>query len=414
IVGCPVRAAVTIPGAATAEAGSIQLSDSSYSATQSSGAVTVTVNRMDGSAGAVSVDYSVASGTAVAGTDFTAANGILEWADGDAASKTFIVDLSTANACSDTRPFSVALSDPWSGAALGAPNSAVVSIQGAQSAAAGTLQLSASSCSVAQGAGAVKVTVNRAGGSNGAVSVAYATSNGTAVAGTDLTAAECTLNWADRETSPKTFSVAISNSAPFTGSRNFKVALSSPSARGRIGSPGTATVTINGSAASPAGIVELSSPTYTASQSAGSVTVSAKRTGGTTGAASVDYGTSDGTAVAGTDYTAVSGTLQWANRDSATQSFSVPLSNTSPFSGTRSFSIRLNNPSGSALGSPSTGSVAISGNAAAAIGSLQLSASSLTVAQSAGTATMTVNRTGGSAGAITVHYATSNGSAVAG
>src|SRR5262249_17976886 len=127
-----------------------------------------------------------------------------------------------------------------------------------------------------------------------------------------------------------------------------------------------------------------------------------------------DYGTSDGTAVAGTDYTAVSGTLQWANGDSATKSFSVPLSNTSLFSGTRSFSIQLNNPSGSALGSPSTGSVAISGNAAAAIGSLQLSASSLTVAQSAGTATMTVNRTGGSAGAITVHYATSNGSAVAG
>src|SRR5262249_37637988 len=149
--------------------------------------------------------------------------------------------------------------------------------------------------------------------------------------------------------------------------------LSTPSARASIGSPGTATVTINGSAASAAGAVELSTSTYMASQATGSVTISVKRTGGTTGAASVSYATSNGTAVSGSDYTAVNGMLNWADGDSASKTFSVPLSTASAFSGTRSFSVKLSSASGASLGSPTTASVAISGAAAAATGSLQLS-----------------------------------------
>jgi YD repeat-containing protein len=65
----------------------------------------------------------------------------------------------------------------------------------------------------------------------------------------------------------------------------------------------------------------------------------------------VDYATADGTALAGTDYTAVSGVLTFAPGASI-QSFNVSLlgTNTNP----RDFTLSLSSPSGATLGSPDT------------------------------------------------------------
>jgi hypothetical protein len=99
----------------------------------------------------------------------------------------------------------------------------------------------------------VTVTVNRTGGSSGAVSVGYATANGTAVSGTDFTAASGTLNWADGDAASKTMSVAISNATPFSGSKSFAVALSSPTGGATLATPSSATVTITGSSSGSGG-----------------------------------------------------------------------------------------------------------------------------------------------------------------
>ena len=93
----------------------------------------------------------------------------------------------------------------------------------------------------------MSVTVNRTGGSSGAISVAYDTANGTATAGADYTASSGTLQWADGDTSSKTFSVAISDTTAYSGSKTFAVALSSPSAGATISSPSSASVSITGS-----------------------------------------------------------------------------------------------------------------------------------------------------------------------
>src|SRR5262249_51841170 len=74
----------------------------------------------------------------------------------------------------------------------------------------GTLQFSSSGYSVNENQGTATVAVTRTGGSDGAVSVNYATSNGTATAGSDYTAAAGTLTFAAGETS-KTFTVPIIN-----------------------------------------------------------------------------------------------------------------------------------------------------------------------------------------------------------
>jgi hypothetical protein len=413
-IGSPGSAAVTISGATCAAGESLQLADTAYTVAQSAGSLTVSVNRAGGSSGAISVAYVTANGTAVAGRDYTASSGTLQWADGDASSKTFSVAISNATPFSISKTFAVELSNA-SGTNLGSPSSANVTISGDASAPVGSLRLAGSSYAVAQSAGSLSVTVNRTGGSSGAISVAYDTANGTAAAGTDYTASSGTLHWAGGDTSSKTFSVAISNTTPYSGSKTFTVALSSPNAGATISSPGSATVTISGDSSPAAGSLSLSASSYAVAQNAGSMTVTVDRTGGSSGAINVEYATANGTAVAGTDYTAASGTLQWTDGDTASKTFSVPVSNATPFAGSKSFTIALSGPGGgAAVSSPFTAIVSITGDASSAVGSLQLSASSYAVAQSAGSLTVTVHRTGGSSGVVSVAYATANDTAVAG
>jgi hypothetical protein len=414
-VSSPSSAVVTITGGKAVARGNLSLGASSFTVAQNVGTLTVSVNRIGGSSGSTSVAYATTSGTAVAGTDFTAASGTLTWADGDSAAKDFSVAVSNAAPYLGSKSFTVALSHPKAGATLGTPSSAKVTINGDEPAPVGTLELAAASSTVAQNAGTLPISVKRVGGSAGPASVAYATTSGTAVAGTDFAPASGTLQWTSGDTAPKSFSVGVNNTTPFSGNKTFTVALSKPSTGAAIGSPGSASVTIAGDAAAPVGSVELTASSFTVSQAVGTASVTVNRTGGSNGAIGVTYQTSNGTAVAGTDFTAATGNVQWASGDTAPKTIAVPVSNATPFSGTKSFTVTLSQPSGGAtLGSPSSAGVAITGDAKAAVGSLQLSTSSVTVNQGSGTATITVNRTGGSSGAIGVAYATSNGTAVAG
>ncbi len=413
-VGSPDSATVSISGDATAAVGTVQLSAASYAVAQNAGNLTVTVTRTDGSSGPASVSYSTSNGSATAGTDYTAASGTLEWADGDAAAKTFTVAISNSSPFSGNKTFSVAISNPSPMVTVGSQANATVTIAGDAAAAAGTFQLSKSSYSVGQGAGTLTVSVSRANGASGAASVSYKSSNGTASAGTDYTAASGTLKWADGDSAAKSFTVAISNSSPFAGNKTFTVALSNPSQLATVSSPGSATVTIAGDASAATGSLMLSASSYTVAQNAGSLTVSVSRAGGSSGAASVAYKTTNGTAVSGTDFTSTSGTLKWADGDSAAKTFSIPVSNASPFSGSKTFTATLSSASGATLGSPTSAAVKINGDAPAAVGNLQLSSSSYSVSQSSGSLTVTVNRTGGSSGAVSVAYDTTNGSAIAG
>ena len=74
----------------------------------------------------------------------------------------------------------------------------------------GSLQFSGATYNASETNAMVTIIVTRTGGSDGAVTVAYATSNGTATAGSDYTATSGTLSFATGETS-KTFNVTVLN-----------------------------------------------------------------------------------------------------------------------------------------------------------------------------------------------------------
>jgi len=125
-----------------------------------------------------------------------------------------------------------------------------------------------------------------------------------------------------------------------------------------------------GGGGTTAATLQLSAPSYTVAQTAGALTVKVNRTAGSSGAASANFSTANGTAVAGTDFTPVSGTLQWANGETATKSFSVPVKAAVPFSGSKTFTVALSNPSpGATVGTPGSASVAIAGTGGTTTGS---------------------------------------------
>ena len=106
----------------------------------------------------------------------------------------------------------------------------------------GTVQFSAATYSVGEGAGQLTVTVTRTGDTAGTSTVHYATSNGTATAGSDYTNTSGDLTFGPTVTS-RTFTVPIIDDSLVEGNETFTVKLTVPTGA-TLGSPSTATVTI--------------------------------------------------------------------------------------------------------------------------------------------------------------------------
>ncbi|MEA2204292.1 MAG: hypothetical protein QOE77_1068 [Blastocatellia bacterium] len=75
-----------------------------------------------------------------------------------------------------------------------------------------------------------------------------------------------------------------------------------------------------------AGSIQFSSASYFSLEDVGNLIITVMRTGGTKGTLSVNYASADGTALAGSDYTAVSGTLVFADGETS-KTFTVPVVN---------------------------------------------------------------------------------------
>ena len=173
-----------------------------------------------------------------------------------------------------------------------------------------SIQFSASAYRVEEEQGQAVITVRRVGSGSGAVSVNYTTgTGGTATAGDDYVPTSGTLNWADGDRSPKTFTVRLGQDAPGEPDETVILTLSSPGGGATLGMPSTATLTIVDSDNTPAS-VSINTATVTEGDS-GTVnaTFTVTLSKATADDVTVEYGTNDDTAVAGTDYQATSGTV---------------------------------------------------------------------------------------------------------
>lgn len=398
----------------TPQPGSVSIAQQAYTVSEAGGSLIVSVSRSGGTSGAVSISYATANGTATAGQDYTTTTGTLSWADGETGARTFSIPLLNDSIFENNETFTVTLSNPTNGLALGNISSATVTVTSDDAQPLpGSVSLAQQAYTVSETGGNLVVSVARSGGSSGAVSVAYATANGTATAGQDYTATSGTLTWADGETGVKTFSIPLLNDTLVESNETFSISLSNPTGGLSLGSPTSATVTVT-SDDQPAvpGVVQFSQASYTVSETGGALVVSVTRTGGATGAASVSYSTGNGTALAGQDYQTTSGVLNWADGASATKTFSIPLINDSFAEGNETFSVTLANPTGGmTLGNPATANITLTSDDPTPL--VAFSAATYQVAEAGGQALVTVVRSGNTAGAVSVAYAAAAGTATA-
>ncbi|MBK7044725.1 MAG: hypothetical protein IPH50_14300 [Rhodanobacteraceae bacterium] len=249
------------------------------------------------------------------------------------------------------------LSNPIGGASSGAPNTAVLTITDDDPPpAAGSLQFAVAASAVAENGATATISVTRTGGSTGAVSIDYASSNGSATAGSDYTATSGTLNWAAGDTTPQTFTVAITDDATDEPDETVNLTLSNPTGGASSGAPNTAVLTITDNDPPPAaGSLQFAVAASAVAENGATATISVTRTGGSTGAVSIDYASSNGSAAAGSDYTAASGTLNWANGDTTPQTFTVTITDDATDEPDETVNLTLSNPIGGASsGAPNT------------------------------------------------------------
>lgn len=108
--------------------------------------------------------------------------------------------------------------------------------------------------------------------------------------------------------------------------------------------------------------VQFSAATTLVDEGAGSVELIVNRVASLAGAASVSYSTSNGTAVAGSDFANSSGTLSWADWDGSSKTITVPIIDDSDGEANETFFVTISSPIGTALGNPMLLTVTITEN----------------------------------------------------
>lgn len=99
------------------------------------------------------------------------------------------------------------------------------------------------------------------------------------------------------------------------------------------------------------------------SEGAGVVELAVQRRNGDDGQVTIDYATRNGTAQAGSDYLATSGTVTFANGESGSRTIEIPLLDDGNSESLEEFTVALSNPGGGAnLGAPSSTRVQIADN----------------------------------------------------
>ncbi len=124
--------------------GTLQFANGNVSAPEAGGALTVTVDRVGGTLGAVTVDYATVAGTATAGTDFAAVGGTLTWAAGDSSPRTFVVPILDDQTFDPNEILTLTLRNATGGAVTGADATVTIADDEAQLDAGGDVTIAAS------------------------------------------------------------------------------------------------------------------------------------------------------------------------------------------------------------------------------------------------------------------------------
>ncbi len=389
----------------------IQFSSATYSVVENAGNAVLTVNLIpNGDASrASSINFTATPISAYAGFDFSPVSGTLTFAPGET-SKTILVPINNDTISEDPETFRVTLNDPSPGSIIGTPGSAIVTIidDDVQS----IVQFSPANYTVSELGGTVTVMVvaSRQGNPNNTLTVQYRTYSGTALEGADYVGTSGTLTFGPGETS-KPITVQILNDNLIESTENFFVALSNPGPGVAVGTAATATVEIADDD-SPSATIGFSAKSFDVDEGAGFANLTVTRSGGLGVSATVNYATSDGTAVAGVNYQATTGSVTFGVGE-VSKVIQIPIIDDATADPTLTFTVTLTSPTGTGfVGGQSTATVNILDNDAT---TFRFNPTDYSIDEGSGSVTLTVEalRVGDPAEVVTVDYATTDGTAAA-
>ncbi len=297
----------------------------------SAGTATLTIRLAGPTDREVTVDYATEDGTALAGLDYSATSGTATIAIGQS-SASVIVPILRNSAVEGGEAFALRLSNA-SGADI-RDNLATITLIDDDG-------FSISDVSLSEGGGSMTFTVTLASALPNAATIDYATSDGTAVAGVDYTASSGTLTFNAGQTT-RTFSVPIAADSLSESTEHFTVTLSNPTGGAEIlrASATGSIIDDDGLAISNATITEGTGGTATASAT---VTLTASAS-----TVTVDWATVDGTARAGSDYTAATGCLTFLPGETS-KTIDITVASDSVWEANETFRIVLGNAAGAQI-----------------------------------------------------------------
>lgn len=288
------------------ESTTVQLTTANLHIDENGGQAQIEVTLSKAAAFPVTVDYAITAGTATADADYSATNGTLTFAAGET-SKSFAITIVDDTLFETSETINLALSNVTPGtASLGIPAASVVTIVDNDS--LPTVAFSTATYNVNENGGNATITAQLSAASSQQVTVQYATSDGTASAGSDYTTASGTLTFAPGETT-KSFTIAVANDALDEEDEVVELALNAPT-NANLGAVAGAVLTIADDDAAPT--VQFESASATAKENVSLVEIVVTLSAPSGKLVTVKYASSNGTATEGSDYAAAIGTLTFA------------------------------------------------------------------------------------------------------
>ena len=387
--------------------------------------LTLTASLSAASSSAVTVNYASKDGGATAGSDYVAANGILTFAPGET-SKTFDIAVNGDTVYENNESFSITLSSA-SGAVFAdhaSSSSTWATIMDDDVSPLPVISLSPSYPSITEGnAGTSNLTMTAtlSAAASSAVTVNYASKDGSATAGSDYVSANGILTFAPGETS-KTFDIAVNGDTVYENNESFSVTLSSASGAifNNFATSISTTATITNDDVSPP-VISLS-PSYPSitegNAGTSNLTLTATLSAAASSAVTVNYATYDSygpygsKATAGSDYVAANGVITFAPGETS-KTFDIAVNGDTLYENNETFGITLSSASGAIFNnfatSISTTATITNDDVSPPVISLSPSYPSITEGN-AGTSnlTMTATLSAAASSAVTVNYATND------
>ena len=394
----------------------VQFRHANYSVTENVGTATIEVVLSHASSVEITVDYFTENGPApgaTAGTDYIATGGTLTFAPGQT-SRTFGVPILDDGIGEPDERIRLRLHNPNQNVRPGTRDTAILTIMDDEP----RVRFSATSYTVAENTGTATVEVVLSKPYHEEVTVEYYTEDGPnpgATAGLDYVATGGTLTFAPGQMS-RTFSVPILDDGIGEPNERIRLRLRRPTTipagtwNTYLSNPNNVLLTIVDD--EPRASFQFSA-TYpgNVSENIGTATVEVVLSKPYHEEVTVEYYTEDGPnpgATAGLDYVATGGTLTFAPGVTS-QTFDITILDDDLPEANERIRLRLHNPSANASVGEPVNLTIIDDEPR-----LQLSSDSYTVQEDAGTATITVVRTGRTDWPVTVDYATGDDTATAG